>query len=326
MLRDAPLDQREDRVLLRGDQTRMAVSRREIVRQMQRMQDEMSRLVERVVVAVTECKSGRTETARAEADEIDDRGKFAGHDETMCREAAQYKAVHTANRIADVPAGKPPYNGRMNRPGSSGRVSATTLILIAAIAAALGLWFGTRTFGPATPPHLETAVLYPVARALPAFQLTQSNGKPLTLADWKGHWTVAYFGYTNCPDVCPTTLAAFKQAWKSLDAAGVGNAIRFDFISVDPARDTPEVLARYVGFFDKDFIAATGTDEELTRLTRALGLVYSIEKTSDSNYAVDHSAAVVIIDPDGHQIGLFRPPFEPAKIAADLQTLVARKR
>ncbi|MEO7064979.1 MAG: SCO family protein [Dokdonella sp.] len=214
----------------------------------------------------------------------------------------------------------------MNRPRNSGRVSATTLILIIAVAAALGLWFGTRMFGAPVAPRLEAAVLYPVARALPAFQLTRSDGKPLTLADWKDHWTVAFFGYTNCPDVCPTTLAAFKQVWKLLDATGAANTMRFDFISVDPARDTPELLARYVAFFDKDFIAATGTDDELTRLTRALGLVYSIEKSSDNNYAVDHSAAAVIIDPAGHQIGLFRPPFDPTKMAADLKTLAAGNR
>ncbi len=214
----------------------------------------------------------------------------------------------------------------MNRLRNTGRLSATTLILIVAVAAALGLWFGTRTFGTPPPPHLETAVLYPTPRALPAFQLTRSDGQALTLANWQGHWTVAFFGYTNCPDVCPTTLAAFKQAWKLLDAAGVANTMRFDFISVDPARDTPEQLTKYVGFFNKDFIAATGTDDELTRLTRALGLLYSREQASDGNYAVDHSAAAVIIDPAGHQIGLFRPPFEAAKIAADLQTLAASHR
>lgn len=148
----------------------------------------------------------------------------------------------------------------------------------------------------------------------------------MTLADWQGHWTVAYFGYTNCPDVCPTTLAAFNQAWKLLDAAGSLGALRFDFISVDPARDTPEHLSKYVGFFNKDFVGATGTDGELTRLTRALGLLYSRDKSSDGNYAVDHSAAAVIIDPTGHQVGLFRPPFEATKIAADLQTLSASHR
>ncbi|MFI4969877.1 MAG: SCO family protein [Lysobacterales bacterium] len=203
----------------------------------------------------------------------------------------------------------------------AGRVSAALLIVIAAFAAALGLWFGARMLGAPPPPKLENAVLYPAPRALPDFRLTRSDGRALTLADWNGHWTVAFFGYTNCPDVCPTTLATFKQVWKLLDASTTAK-VRFDFVSVDPSRDTPELLARYVGYFNKDFIAATGSDEELTGLTRALGLVYSHEQTDRGDYAVDHSASAVIIDPQGRQIGLFRPPFEAAKIAADLTRLV----
>ncbi|GAA0720864.1 SCO family protein [Dokdonella soli] len=204
----------------------------------------------------------------------------------------------------------------------SGRISATVLILVAAFAAAFGLWFGARMLGAPAPLKLQAAVLYPAPRALPDFHLARSDGQSLTPADWKGHWTVAFFGYTNCPDVCPTTLATFKQAWKLLEPVEA-EKVRFDFISVDPTRDTPEQLARYVGFFSKDFVAATGDDENLTRLTRALGLIYSREKTDNGNYAVDHSASAVIIDPQGRQIGLFRPPFEATKIAADLKTFVS---
>lgn len=210
----------------------------------------------------------------------------------------------------------------MTRLRNAGRVSATWLILIAAIAAALGLWLGARQFGAPPRPNLSAAVFYPAPRALPEFRLTRSDGQPLTLADWKGHWTVAFFGFTNCPDVCPTTLATFKQVWNTFDAATAAK-LRFDFISVDPARDTPEQLARYVGFFSKDFVAATGSDEELTRLTRALGLIYARGEPADGTYSVDHSASAVIIDPQGRQVGLFRPPFEAAKIAADLKTLAS---
>lgn len=204
-----------------------------------------------------------------------------------------------------------------------GRVSPTWLILIAALAAGLGLWLGLRQLqAPALPP-LESAVAYPAPRALPEFQLTRSDGAPLTLADWKGHWTVAFFGFTNCPDVCPTTLATFKQAHKLLDEAGVGDRVRFTFISVDPGRDTPEQLARYVGYFSKDFVAATGPDEALQPLTRALGLIYARGEPKDGTYSVDHSASAVLIDPAGREVGLFRPPFDAAKMAADLHKLAA---
>ena len=208
----------------------------------------------------------------------------------------------------------------MYRSLRAGRVSANYLILIAALAAALGLWLGSRAFAPAMP-KLAAAVLYPQPRTVPAFHLTRADGKPLTEADWKGRWTVAFFGYTNCPDVCPTTLATFKQAHAKLRKDDVADRVRFDFISVDPARDVPDVLSRYVGYFSKDFVAATGTDEELTKLTRGLGLIYSREETGNGDYAVDHSASAVIIDPNGREVGLFRPPFDAATMAADLEQL-----
>ena len=203
---------------------------------------------------------------------------------------------------------------------NAGRVSATYLILIAAIAAAVGLWLGSRTFAPSGP-RLSVAVMYPAPRELPDFTLQRADGAALTKADWQGRWTVAFFGYTNCPDVCPTTLATFKQVFAKLTADGVAGKVRFDFISVDPQRDTPDVLAKYVGYFDKDFVAATGTDDELTRVTRALGLIYSREPTGNGDYAVDHSASAVIIDPQGREVGLFRPPFDAKAIAQDLATL-----
>ena len=212
----------------------------------------------------------------------------------------------------------------MTRFRTHGRASATVLILVAAFAAALGLWYGARTLDRPAQPALRSALLYPAPRALPAFDLVRSDGKALTLADWKGPWTVAFFGFTNCPDICPTTLATFKQVWKQLDPA-MRERVRFDFISVDPARDTPELLARYVGYFSPDFVAATGTDEQLTRLTRALGLVYTRGEPKDGTYSVDHSASAVLVDPEGRQAGVFRPPFEAAAIAADLATLAGTR-
>jgi protein SCO1/2 len=202
----------------------------------------------------------------------------------------------------------------------AGRVSATYLILVAAVAAAVGLWLGSRAFAPSAP-KLAAAVMYPAPRELPDFKLQRADGAALTKADWNGRWTVAFFGYTNCPDVCPTTLATFKQVFAKLAADGIADKIRFDFISVDPERDSPEQLTKYVGYFDKDFVAATGSDEELTKVTRALGLIYSREPTGNGDYAVDHSASAVLIDPAGREVGLFRPPFDAKAIAADHKTL-----
>ena len=186
------------------------------------------------------------------------------------------------------------------------------------------MWLGQRYFA-APPPQLENAVLYPAPRAIPEFHLTQANGSPLTLAEWRGRWTVVYFGYTSCPDVCPTTLATFKQVWKDLAARSLTGKVRFDFISVDPQRDTPDVLHKYVSYFDPDFVASTGLDGELTKLTRALGLMYARNTDANGAITVEHSGAAVIVDPQGREAGIFRPPFVARAIADDLATLADRR-
>jgi len=198
------------------------------------------------------------------------------------------------------------------------------IILVAALAAGVGLWFGNRQFGQADRPKLTNAVLYPQPRELPDFQLTKSDGQALTLEDWRGRWNVAYFGYASCPDVCPTTLTVFKQVWKGLDERGLRDRVRINFISVDPQRDTPEGLGKYVAFFSPDFIAATGSDDQLTRLTRALGLLYSRSTGPNGEAQVDHSGSAVIIDPQGRLVGMFRPPFAAADVATDLATLAGK--
>jgi protein SCO1/2 len=195
------------------------------------------------------------------------------------------------------------------------------LILLAAVAAGAGLWLSQHYFAARSDPKLQNAVLYPEPRNIPDFHLTQVNGQALNLATWRGRWNVVYFGYTSCPDVCPTTLAVFKQAWKDLGPPELRDRIRFDFISVDPARDTSDNLRKYVDFFSPEFIAATGSDEELTRLTRALGLLYARTTDAAGNVQVDHSGSAVIVDPQGRLVGMFRPPFMAAAIAADLRTL-----
>lgn len=206
------------------------------------------------------------------------------------------------------------------------RLGATPLILVAAIAVAVGFFVGARFLGAPPAPATKTAVLYPSPRAVPPFSLVKADGTPLTAADWRGRWNLVFIGFTHCPDVCPNTLAVFRQVWGVLERQGLTRRLRFDFVSVDPARDTGERLAEYTGFFHKDFTAATGSDEELTRFTRALGLVYARVPGEGDSYTVDHSASVVIIDPEGRVVGLFRPPFEAVPIAADLATLVGDSR
>jgi protein SCO1 len=103
------------------------------------------------------------------------------------------------------------YNAAMNTPSAS-RALPVWLILVAALAAGSGLWLGSRFLDAPARPRMENAVLYPQPRVIPDFHLTQANGQALSLKDWQNHWDVVYFGYTNCPDVCPTTLAESRHA------------------------------------------------------------------------------------------------------------------
>lgn len=211
----------------------------------------------------------------------------------------------------------------------AGRLSVSTLIVLAAVAAAVGLWAGSRWLGAEAArdlPPLRNALLYPQPRQVPAFTLHTPDGATLTPADWRGRWTVVFFGFTHCPDICPTTMATFKRVWDRLGTEGRTDRARFDFVSVDPERDTPEILARYVGYFSPDFVAATGSDEQLTLLTRGLGMIYARGPLENGTYSVDHSASAVIVNPQGHVVGLFRPPFEADAIAADLATLMDHAR
>ena len=204
---------------------------------------------------------------------------------------------------------------------SSPRTLPIALFVIAALAAACGLWLGNRLLSAPPRATMRSAVLYPTPRSIPDFRLTRVNGQALTLADWRDHWNLVYFGYASCPDVCPTTLATLKQVWTDLGKRGLSGKVRVDFVSVDPERDTAEHLGPYVAFFSPDFVAASGSDDQLTRLTRALGLVYTRTKDANGAIQVDHSGSVVIVDPQARLVGMFRPPLAAAAMAADVATL-----
>ena len=208
----------------------------------------------------------------------------------------------------------------------AGRVPVFLLVVLAAIAAGLGLWLGLRGHAPPQPPPMQSAQVYPQPRPLPAFALTQSDGKPLTAAAWRGRYTLVFFGYTRCPDVCPTTLATLHQALQQLRAQGLGERVRVDFISVDPQRDTPARLAAYAHAFDPQFVGATGPDAQLQPLTRALGIVYARTPDGHGGENVDHSGAVALIDPQGRELAVFLPPLRAAAIADDLARLIAWRR
>jgi protein SCO1/2 len=144
------------------------------------------------------------------------------------------------------------------------------------------------------------------------------DGQPVSLSDLRGGPTLLFFGYTFCPDVCPTTLSDIKRAKDLLGADG--EALNVIFISVDPERDTPEVLARYVGAFDPSFIGLQGDEATFRQIGEEYGLYYQRRQVEGSaTYLMDHSAATYLLDGEGR----LRTVFGFGTPAATLQAAVA---
>ena len=153
------------------------------------------------------------------------------------------------------------------------------------------------------------------------FSLTAAGGKPVRISDFRGKLVALYFGYTYCPDVCPTTLAELAAGMRDLGADA--QQVQVIFISVDPARDTPERLADYVANFDPSFIGITGSPEEIAAVATPLGIYYQAhEGTAATGYLVDHTATVMVLDRQGRLRLLLPFGTTGAQAASDLRALM----
>ncbi len=167
----------------------------------------------------------------------------------------------------------------------------------------------------ARPSDVE-GLLWPDPKVVQPFSLVDHRGEPFTLEQLKGRWSFLFFGYTNCPDVCPTILSMLDKVAQELGKESTSNRdVQFVFVSVDPVRDTPELLRKYVGNFNPSFIGVTGAKESLTSLTRQLG-IYAESEPPDAHgdYSVDHGSPVLLIDPAGRLLGVFQSPRGPLDV------------
>lgn len=164
---------------------------------------------------------------------------------------------------------------------------------------------------------------YPQARALHDFTLTNHHNEKMTNADLSGKWTLAFVGYTFCPDICPVTLAEINKVYPELAQQASSNPLQIWFLSVDPKRDTTERLREYINYFNQDFIASTGPHDQLFPLVRSMGMMYGMsDDMSNPNYLVDHSASIVVINPEGNVVGRFKPKQELGQLSiSDMEEL-----
>ena len=159
--------------------------------------------------------------------------------------------------------------------------------------------------------------------AVPAFELVDQQNKPFTEERLKGAWTFLFFGYTHCPDVCPTTLTELDNAASRLDEFQTPQRkIQYVFISVDPQRDTPELLRDYVSYFGAKFLAATGKEQDLEQLAKPLGIQFARGIGTETEYLVNHSSAMLLIDPQARYYAKFRAPHYSEEIVEGFKQVI----
>jgi len=236
----------------------------------------------------------------------------------------------------------PPDAGGPSRPIAPTRLALLTALALG-FAALAGIAIGAVAWLslPAVVPPSSTsgAAIWPVAPTptglardtairpaapAPPLQLTDQDGRPFDLASLRGRPVLVFFGYTHCPDVCPTTLSTMNSVTKKLAAAKLSGApVRVVFVSIDPERDTIQHLAEYVPYFNKDFLGVTGTPAQVDAFTKQLNILHmrGSEPASDGNYTMDHTASILLIDPRARFSAIFSAPHVANAITQDFLSL-----
>ncbi len=193
-------------------------------------------------------------------------------------------------------------------------------LLVALLVLPAALFLGPRLLNWPT----ASSPLYERDKPVADFTLTRADtNQPIALSSLRGKVVVLYFGYTFCPDVCPTTLAKLAQARGQLGAQAAD--IQVVMITSDPERDTPAVLGRYVAAFDPTFLGLTGTVEQVTPVAASLGIyIKKNEGSAATGYLVDHGAQMLVIDRDGYLRLLLPPTMEAPEVANDLRVVLSQ--
>ncbi len=194
-----------------------------------------------------------------------------------------------------------------------------TVALLLATALLAGLLVALRS---STPPEPVAAFVLPAPLPLPDFSLVDQHGSDVGPATFEDRWHLVFFGFTHCPDICPTTLQILAAARARLAEDGQAPLPRLVLVSVDPERDTPEQIGKYVDYFGDDNLGVTGRLDELRKLTSVLGIYFEKQAGDNENYAVDHSAAVLLFDPAGDFYALFSGPHVIDEYVHDIPIII----
>ena len=203
----------------------------------------------------------------------------------------------------------------------------TAVLLLLAASLALGggvgyRWFSQRTQSSA--PSLINGTILQTPRATAPFRLIDHRSQPFVPANLRDRWSFVFFGFTHCPDVCPTTLHTFRAMYESLPGQSIDPAqVQVVFVSVDPERDSAEKLQQYVPYFHPEFVGVTGTPEATKQFAKNLGVLYvKVPQQNSDEYSVDHSASVFVFDPQGRMKAVLSPPYKAAELVSVLKQLL----
>lgn len=199
--------------------------------------------------------------------------------------------------------------------------------LIAVVAAAAGLLLASWVFEPggsgSDTAVLASGTLLPQPRPLPEFTLTDADGKPFDRASITGRWSLVFVGFTHCPDVCPNTLSLLKTVNTRLQSEN--KKLHVVFLSVDPERDNAAALRTYVNYFSPDFAGVTGPEDQLTVLGQAMGFVFAkAPGPTPETYSMDHSSALILVNPQAQVAGYFTPPLKVDALVTDLGSILPK--
>lgn len=200
------------------------------------------------------------------------------------------------------------------------------VIIMAALIGVMGLtWYSLYSARQKMQiPGELLGVLWPEPRILPDFQMTDSRGGEFGPAQLQGQWTLVFFGYTSCPDICPTTMLTLDSVTETVEVSG-SQKPSVVLVSVDPERDDIQSLAEYVTYFDEDFLGVRGTNKELQALTSRIGVMYAPGEADErGNYDVAHTASIFLVDPEARIHAAFSPPHQPGDIAEKLDLIRVR--
>ena len=155
--------------------------------------------------------------------------------------------------------------------------------------------------------RINGAIILNTPRKFSDFDLVDHRGDAFTLQRLKGQWSMIFFGFTNCPDVCPTTLATLNETYSKLKDSEKEN-LQIIMVSLDPERDTVEKLGQYMPYFNAEFIGVTGNKHFIKRFTTEINIAYNQVPLDGDDYTVDHSSQIVLVNPNGHYHGFFKSP------------------